>query len=146
MNPRASCLACCALVASCASYEPPPGASVHIELAGPVTTVFVSDGRNCSSRRPVPRAQWQDLQVDANKTVAVELWFRHEFSNGSTWCQGALELTPAYGARYRLTFVPSFKDQFLSGCGIRTETSDSSVLGRESPAVPRQVAVLSCAN
>lgn len=110
------------LLSACATvYQAPPGANAKVVVAGPVTAVFVSDGRSCASRQAVTKDQWTQVPVVAGRPVAVEYWFTKSVDVGTTGCNGAVAFRPQAGGTYTITFKPTFKGMFLSGCTIETQ-------------------------
>lgn len=132
--------------AGCSSYTPPPGADAAIKIAGPVTALYVSDGKTCQSRKAVPKEQWNALLVRSGHAVTVEYWYRKDVNLGSTWCDGAIELLPQSGSTYTVEFIPKFNGQFLESCRVETRAAGTSTVSAQAGWFVRTGEKLSCAN
>ena len=58
-----------AVTAACSTYSPPPDADATITITGPVTALYVSDGKTCESRKAVPKDQWSRLRIRSGQPV-----------------------------------------------------------------------------
>lgn len=132
--------------AACSSYSPPPDADATIAVTGPVTALYISDGKTCESRKAVPKDQWSRLLVRSGQPVTVEYWYRKDVNLGSTWCDGAIELLPRPGGTYTAEFVATFEGQFLGSCSIRTRATGATAVEHRAGWFVRPGEKLSCAN
>jgi hypothetical protein len=115
-----------ALLASCGTYSPPPGATSRIKFIGSPGYAYIDYGNSCKSRRSVEG----DLLASAAIRDGVRVWIEHGFDAPGLASYQRCSLTYSFVPQPDTTYVSSFT---LHG------PSCSMILYRLSPSGTQEI-------